>query len=134
MRSKTCARLQLPKINQKAAKVLTCILPNGADRAQRHPTSRSSGHRVPDLYDYSRSSTPSLLLLSRSSSLHTILHLPPVHHETSKHDFSHKTKINVQSQKCPGFEFEPSQVNDLSQSNQETDHLVSHTLLTQTPF
>jgi hypothetical protein len=31
-----------------------------------------------------------------------------------------KTKRN-----CPGFEFKPRQVNDLSQSNQETDHLVS---------
>jgi hypothetical protein len=31
-----------------------------------------------------------------------------------------KTKWN-----CPGFEFKPCQVNDSSQSNQETDHLVS---------
>jgi hypothetical protein len=26
----------------------------------------------------------------------------------------------------PGFEFKPRQVNNSSQSNQETDHLVSH--------
>jgi hypothetical protein len=32
-----------------------------------------------------------------------------------------KTKKN-----CPGFEFEPLQVNDSSQSSQGTDHLVSH--------
>jgi hypothetical protein len=32
-----------------------------------------------------------------------------------------KTKQN-----CPGFEFKPRQVNDSSQSNQGTDHLVSH--------
>jgi hypothetical protein len=32
-----------------------------------------------------------------------------------------KTKQNY-----PGFEFKPHQVNDSSQSNQETDHLVSH--------
>jgi hypothetical protein len=31
-----------------------------------------------------------------------------------------KTKQN-----CPGFEFKPHQVNDSSQSNQGTDHLVS---------
>jgi ribosome biogenesis protein Nip4 len=32
-----------------------------------------------------------------------------------------KTKQN-----CPGFEFKPYEVNDSSQSNQGTDHLVSH--------
>jgi hypothetical protein len=32
-----------------------------------------------------------------------------------------KTKQNY-----PGFEFKPRQVNDSSQSNQGTDHLVSH--------
>jgi hypothetical protein len=32
-----------------------------------------------------------------------------------------KTKQN-----CPRFEFKPCQINDSSQSNQGTDHLVSH--------
>jgi hypothetical protein len=35
-----------------------------------------------------------------------------------------KTKWN-----CPGFEFRPRQVNDSSQSNQGTDHLVSQLVL-----
>jgi hypothetical protein len=34
-------------------------------------------------------------------------------------------KIKVKQQKCPRFEFNPRQVNDSSQSNQATDHLVS---------
>jgi hypothetical protein len=38
----------------------------------------------------------------------------------------HTNKIKVvEPLKCPGFKFKPHQVNDLSQSNQETDHLVS---------
>jgi hypothetical protein len=57
---------------------------SGADRTRCHPTSRPSGHRVPDLCDHPRSSTPGLLLLPRSSSLHAMPHLPPAHHETSK--------------------------------------------------
>jgi hypothetical protein len=51
-------------------------------------------------------------------------HLPPAHHETSKHDSPNETKIK-EKQNCPGFEFKPHQVNDSSQSNQVTDHLVS---------
>jgi hypothetical protein len=64
-----------------------------ADRTQCHPTSRSPDHRVPDLCDHPRSSVPGLLLLSWSSSLHVMPHLPPAHHETSKHDSPNKTKI-----------------------------------------
>jgi hypothetical protein len=50
---------------------------------------------------------------------------PPAHHETSKHDSPNDTRIRVKQLKCPGFEFKPHQVNNLSQSNQVTDHLVS---------
>jgi hypothetical protein len=48
---------------------------------------------VPDLCDHPRSSTPGLLLLQRSSSLHAMPHLPPAHHETSKRDSPNETKI-----------------------------------------
>jgi hypothetical protein len=98
---------------------------HGADSTRRHPTSRSSDHRVPDLCDHSRSSAPGLLLLSRSSSLSAMSHLPPAYHETSKRDSSNETRIKLKVLKCPGFEFKPRQVNDSSQSNQGTDHLVS---------
>jgi hypothetical protein len=97
-----------------------------ADCTQRHLTSRSSGHRVPDLCDHPRSSTPGLLLLPRSSSLHAMPHLPPAHHETSKHNFSKQNKDKRKTkQNYPRFEFKPRQGNDSSQSNQGTDHLVS---------
>jgi hypothetical protein len=38
--------------------------------------------------------------------------------------FSNETKVK-EKQNYPGFEFKHRQVNDSSQSNQETDHLVS---------
>jgi hypothetical protein len=99
----------------------------GADRTRRHPTSQPPSHRVPDLCDHTRSSAPGLLLLPRSSSLHVMSHLPPAHHETSKRDSPNETKIKEkQKQNYPGFEFKPRQVNDSSQSNQITVHLVSH--------
>jgi hypothetical protein len=98
---------------------------NGSDRTRFHPISRSSGHRVPDLCDHSRSSTPGLLLLPPSSSLPAVPHLPPAHHETSNHDSPNKTKIKVKQTNHPGFEFKHRQVNDSSQSSQGTDHLVS---------
>jgi hypothetical protein len=97
----------------------------GADRTRRYPTSRLPGHRVPDLCNHPQSSTPGLLLLTWSSSLHAMPHLPPPHHETSKHDSPNETKIK-EKQNCLGFEFKHRQVNDSSQSNQGTDHLVSH--------
>jgi hypothetical protein len=53
-------------------------------------------------------------------------HPPPAHHETSKHDSSNEIKIKVKQTNHPGFEFKPHQVSDSSQSNQETDHLISH--------
>jgi hypothetical protein len=77
------------------------------------------------MLDHPQSSTPGLLVLPRSSSLLAMSHLSPAHHETSKHDSSHETKITVKQPKCPRFEFKPRQVNDSSQSNQGTDHLVS---------
>jgi hypothetical protein len=52
-------------------------------------------------------------------------HLPPAHHETIKRDSPNETKIKVKQMNRPGFEFKPRQVSDSSQSNQETDHLVS---------
>jgi hypothetical protein len=99
---------------------------HGADRTRRHPTSRSPGHLVPNLCDHPRSSAPGLLLLPRSPSLHAMPHLPHAHHETSKRDSPNETKIKEKAkQNCPGFEFKHHQVNDSSQSNQGTDHLVS---------
>jgi hypothetical protein len=65
----------------------------GADRTRRHLTSRPPGHRVPDLCDHPRSSAPGLLLLPRSSSLHTMPHLLPAHHEISKRDSPNKTNV-----------------------------------------
>jgi hypothetical protein len=67
---------------------------HGVDRTQRHQTSRSSDHRVPDLCDHLRYYTPGLLLLPRSSLLPVIPHLPPAHHETSKHDSLNESKRN----------------------------------------
>jgi hypothetical protein len=84
-------------------------------------TSRSSGHRVPDMCSHSRSSASGLLLLPRSSLLPAMPHLPPAHHETSKCDSPNETEINVKLPKCPGFKFKLRQVNDSSQSNQGTD-------------
>jgi hypothetical protein len=52
-------------------------------------------------------------------------HLIPAHHEIRKHDSTNKTKIKIKEPKCFEFEFKPHQVNDSSQSNQVTDHLVS---------
>jgi hypothetical protein len=99
---------------------------HGANRTQRHPTSRSPGHRVLNLCDDPRSSTWGLLLLLWSLSLHDMPHLPPAHHGTSKHNSPNEIEIKVKLPKCLGFEFKPRQVNNSSQSNQGTDHLVSH--------
>jgi hypothetical protein len=66
---------------------------HGADRTWCHSTSRSPGHRVPDLCDHPRSSVSGVLLLPRSSSLHAMPHLPPAHHETSKRDSPNETTI-----------------------------------------
>jgi hypothetical protein len=98
---------------------------HGADRTWRHPSSRSPGHRVPDLCDHPQSSAPGLLLLPRSSALHAMPHLPPAHHETSKHDSPNETKVKEKQNETVPDEIKPRQVNDSSQSNQGTDHLVS---------
>jgi hypothetical protein len=99
---------------------------HGANRTRRHPTSRSSGHRVPDLSDHPQSSAPGLLLPPRSLSLPTMSHLALAHHETSKRNSPNETRIKVKQPKCPRFKFKPRQVNDSSQTNQGSDHLVSH--------
>jgi hypothetical protein len=62
--------------------------------------------------DHPQSSAPSLLLLPRSSSLPTISHLPPTHHETSKHDSTHRiTQYGLVQPKCAEFKFKLEQVN-----------------------
>jgi hypothetical protein len=87
----------------------------------------SSTRAVPN---YLRSSALGLLLLPWSSPMPAMLHLPPAHHETSKHDSPTRNKIKVvEPPKCPRFEFKPHQVNDSSQSIQGIDHLVSQSPL-----
>jgi hypothetical protein len=55
-----------------------------------------------------------------------MLHLPPAHYETSKHNSPNETKDKRKiKQNYPRFEFKLRQVNDSSQSNQETDHSIS---------
>jgi hypothetical protein len=84
----------------------------------RPPSTRS-------MLDHSQSSAPDLLLLSWSSSLPAMSHLSPADHETNKCDSPHETKIKVEPWKLFGFKFKLRQVNYSSQSNQDTDHLVS---------
>jgi hypothetical protein len=52
-------------------------------------------------------------------------HLPPTHHEITKQDYPNEQSIKVKQSKRSRFKFKHHQVNDSSQSNQETDHLVS---------
>jgi hypothetical protein len=101
------------RLNQEARTSRLSV--HGVDRTQRHPTSWSPDHRVLDLCDYHRSSASDLLLLSWSSSLHVIPHLPPAHHETNKHDSPNETEIKATLPKCLKFEFKSHQVNDSSQ-------------------
>jgi hypothetical protein len=62
--------------------------------------------------DHPRSSAPSLLLLPRSSSLPTMSHSPPTHHETSKHISPHWiTQYRLVQPKCAKFKFKLEQVN-----------------------
>jgi hypothetical protein len=58
-------------------------------------------HRVLDLCDHPRYSAPGLILLPHSSSLHAMPHLPPAHHETSKHDSPNDTKIKEKNKTIP---------------------------------
>jgi hypothetical protein len=105
---------------------------HGADRTQCHPISRSPGHWVPDLFNHPRSSAPGILLLPLSLLLHVMPHQPSAHHETGKHDSPNETKIKEKKWNYPGFEFTPHQVNDSSQSDQATNHLVSQDPLLET--
>jgi hypothetical protein len=79
-----------------------------ADRTQRHPTSRSASHRVPDLCDHPWSSTPGLLLLPWSTSLHAMPHLPPAHHKISKRDSPNETKIKKTKMKLSRVQIQTS--------------------------
>jgi hypothetical protein len=65
--------------------------------------------------DHPQSSTPSFLLLPRSSSLSAMLHLSPTHHETSKCISPHETDSRVEPPKFLRFKFKPKQVNYSSQ-------------------
>jgi hypothetical protein len=64
--------------------------------------------------DHPWSSAPGLLLLPRTSSLPTMPHLPPVHHETNKHDSPNERNIKVKQLKRRGFRFKPHQINNSS--------------------
>jgi hypothetical protein len=96
-----------------------------ADHTQCHPTSRSSSHQVPDLCNYPWSSAPGRILMQQSLSLSAMPRLPPIHHKISKCDSPHEQRIKIKQSKYLGFEFKHRQVNDSSQSNQETNHLIS---------
>jgi hypothetical protein len=74
--------------------------------------------------DHPRSSAPGLLLLPWSSSLLTISHVSPTHHETSKYDSPHE-QIETEPPKHLEFEFKQWHIIDSSQSNQGTDHFLS---------
>jgi hypothetical protein len=77
--------------------------------------------------DHLRSFAACLLLLHRSSSLPVMSHLSHTHHETSKCDFPHKihsSRITEMSQ----IQIQKWHINDSSQLNQGTDHLVSQSL------
>jgi hypothetical protein len=87
---------------------------HGADHTRRHPTSRPPSHRVLDLCDHPWSSAPGLLLLPQSSLLHVMPHLPPAHHETSKHDSPNETKVKEKQNKT------------ISDSNSNLAKLMTH--------
>jgi hypothetical protein len=72
---------------------------HSADRTRRHLISQPPSHRVSGLCNHPRSSAPGLLLLSWSSSLHTMPHLPSAHHERSKRDSPNETKIKEKQNK-----------------------------------
>jgi hypothetical protein len=69
------------------------------------------------MLDHPRFSAPSLLLLSRSSSLPSMPHLSPTHHETSKHVSPHETDSKVEPPKFLAFKVKPRQVHYSSQNN-----------------
>jgi hypothetical protein len=101
------------------------LLVHGADHKRRHPTSWSSDHWVPNLY------------LTILSPLHQVSYscldphyCPPYHtchlHTTRQANMILCTKrIKIKPLKSPRFKFKTWQVNDSSQSKQDTDYLVS---------
>jgi hypothetical protein len=93
---------------------------HSANRTRCHPTSRSPGHRVPDLCDHPQSSAPGLLLLPWFSSLHAMPHLPLGHHETSKHDSPNKPKIKKQNETIP--DSNSNLVKSMTHHNQTKEH------------
>jgi lipid II:glycine glycyltransferase (peptidoglycan interpeptide bridge formation enzyme) len=74
---------------------------------------------------------PFLVLCTRSPTPATILvtarHAAPATctSQDKQTRFFKRNKEKVKQPKCPRFKFKPRQVNDSSQTNQETDHLVS---------
>jgi hypothetical protein len=64
---------------------------------------RSSSPR--SVLDHHQSFTPNLLLIPRSSSLPTMPHMSPTHHETTKHVSPHKTDSRIEPPKFFGFKF-----------------------------
>jgi hypothetical protein len=93
---------------------------------------RPPGHRVLDLCDHPRSSAPGLLLLPWSSSLHAMPHLPPPHHETSKHDSPSETKVKEKQNKTI-----PDSNSNLIKSmtyHNQTKELTTWFLTTGCPF
>jgi hypothetical protein len=49
--------------------------------------------------DHPRSFAPGLLFMPRSTSLHAMSHLPPAHHETSKHVSPNEVKVKKNKNK-----------------------------------
>jgi hypothetical protein len=84
--------------------------------------------------DHPQFSAPSLLLLPQSSSLPTMLHLSPTHHETRKHVSPHKTDSRVEPPKFPGFKFKPRQANYSSQIKPRTTWFLILTLYDENIF
>jgi hypothetical protein len=70
---------------------------------------------------YTRSPTPAMILVDTHQAAPATCTPRDKQMRFSKRN-NDKRKIK---QNCPGFEFKPHQVNDSSQSNQGTDHLVS---------
>jgi hypothetical protein len=60
------------------------------------------------------------VVLSQYSSLPTMPHLSPTHHETSKHVSPHETDSRVEPSKFSGFKFKSRQVNYSSQIKPKT--------------
>jgi hypothetical protein len=84
---------------------------------------RSSSIR--HVLDHHRSSTPSLLLLRRSSSLLDMLQLSPTHQEISKHVSPHETDSMVKPQNFLDSNSSKGKSITYHKLNQGTDHLIS---------